>query len=45
MLRAATVSLAVKWQTKAIELETDAKENGEYRAPLKVYQEKKPIPG
>ncbi len=34
---------AVKWQTKAIELETDAKEKGEYQARLKLYQEKKPF--
>jgi tetratricopeptide (TPR) repeat protein len=33
---------AVKWQTKAIELETDPKEKEEYRARLKLFQEKKP---
>jgi len=34
---------AVKWQTKAIELEADPKEKEEYRARLKLFQEKKPI--
>ena len=34
---------AVKWQTKAIELEADAKEKDEYQARLKLYQEKKPF--
>jgi tetratricopeptide (TPR) repeat protein len=33
---------AVKWQTKAIELEADPKKKEEYRARLKLYQEKKP---
>jgi tetratricopeptide (TPR) repeat protein len=34
---------AVKWQTKAIELETDPKEKEEYRARIKLFQEKKPF--
>jgi hypothetical protein len=34
--------LAVKWQVKAIELEADPKEKEEYRARLKLFQEKKP---
>ena len=34
---------AVKWQTKAIELETDAKLKEEYRSRLKLYQERKPF--
>jgi tetratricopeptide (TPR) repeat protein len=33
---------AVKWQTKAIELEEDPKEKEEYRARLKLFQEKRP---
>jgi tetratricopeptide (TPR) repeat protein len=33
---------AVKWQTKAVELETDPAEKEEYRAHLKLYQQKKP---
>ena len=33
---------AVKWQVKAIELEADPKEKEEYRARLKLFQEKKP---
>ena len=33
---------ALKWQTKALELETDAKNKEEYVARLKLYQEKKP---
>jgi tetratricopeptide (TPR) repeat protein len=33
---------AVKWQTKAIELESDPKQKEEYRARLKLFQEKKP---
>jgi tetratricopeptide (TPR) repeat protein len=33
---------AVKWQTKAIELENDPKEKEDYRARLKLFQEKKP---
>jgi tetratricopeptide (TPR) repeat protein len=33
---------AVKWQAKAIELETDAKEKAEYGERLKLYQDKKP---
>jgi len=33
---------AVKWQTKAIELETDPKEKEEYRARLRLFQENKP---
>jgi tetratricopeptide (TPR) repeat protein len=33
---------AVKWQIKAIELEADAKEKEDYRARLKLFQEKKP---
>jgi len=33
---------AVKWQSKAIELSTDAKEKEDYRSQLKLYQEKKP---
>ncbi len=34
---------AVKWQVKAIELETDPKEKQDYRARLKLFQEKKPF--
>ena len=34
---------AVKWQTKAIELEADPKEKSEYQTRLKLYQEKKPF--
>jgi tetratricopeptide (TPR) repeat protein len=34
---------AVKWQTKAIELEADPKEKDEYRARLKLFQDKKPF--
>jgi tetratricopeptide (TPR) repeat protein len=34
-------TLATKWQTRAIELETDAKNKEEYFARLKLYQEKK----
>ena len=33
---------AVKWQTKAVELETDPAEQEEYRTHLKLYQQKKP---
>ena len=33
---------AIKWQTKALELETDSKNKEEYLARLKLYQEKKP---
>jgi tetratricopeptide (TPR) repeat protein len=33
---------AVKWQTKAIELENDPKEKEEYQARLKLFQENKP---
>ena len=33
---------AVKWQVKAIELEADPKEKEDYRARLKLFQEKKP---
>jgi tetratricopeptide (TPR) repeat protein len=33
---------AVKWQAKAIELESDPKQKEEYHARLKLYQEKKP---
>ncbi len=33
--------LAIKWQTRAIELETDTKNKEEYAARLKLYQEKK----
>jgi tetratricopeptide (TPR) repeat protein len=34
---------AVKWQVKAIELESDPKEKEDYRARLKLFQEKKPF--
>ena len=34
---------AVKWQTKAIELETDPKNVEEFRSRLKLFQEKKPF--
>jgi tetratricopeptide (TPR) repeat protein len=34
--------VAVKWQTKAIELLPNEKEKEEYRTRLKLYQEKKP---
>lgn len=33
---------AVKWQTKAIEFETDPKEKADYLARLKLFQEQKP---
>jgi tetratricopeptide (TPR) repeat protein len=33
---------ALKWQTKAIEIETDPKNADEYRARLTLYQERKP---
>ena len=33
---------AIKWQTKALELETDAKNKEEYMARLKLYRQKKP---
>ncbi len=33
---------AVKWQTKAIELTTDAKDRDEFRGRLGLYQQKKP---
>ena len=33
---------AVKWQTKAIELETDPKEKAEYQSRLKLFQQNKP---
>ena len=36
-------ALAVKWQVKAIELEVDRKEKEEYRARLKLFEEKKPF--
>ena len=34
---------AVKWETKAIELETDANEKAEYGERLELYQDKKPF--
>jgi tetratricopeptide (TPR) repeat protein len=34
-------TLALKWQTRAVELETDAKNKEEFVARLKLYQEKK----
>ena len=34
---------ALKWQAKAIALETDAKEKAEYGERLKLYQAKKPF--
>ena len=34
---------ALKWEKKAIELETDATEKGEYGERVKLYQEKKPF--
>jgi tetratricopeptide (TPR) repeat protein len=34
---------AVKWQTKAVELEADPAEKEEYRGHLKLYQQKKPF--
>jgi tetratricopeptide (TPR) repeat protein len=34
---------AIKWQVKAIELKTDAREKTEYGARLKLYREKKPF--
>jgi tetratricopeptide (TPR) repeat protein len=34
---------AVKWQTKAVELEADPAEKDEYRGHLKLYQDKKPF--
>ena len=34
---------AVKWQTKAIELEADPKEKADYEGRLKLYQDKKPF--
>ena len=40
--RGGRLRLALKWQTRAIELETDAKNKEEYIARLKLYQEKKP---
>jgi tetratricopeptide (TPR) repeat protein len=33
---------AIKWQSKAIDLETDGTEKAEYRARLALYQDKKP---
>jgi transposase-like protein len=38
---------AVKWQSKAIELLSDAKQKEAYGTPLKLYQNKKPnhVPG
>ena len=33
---------AVKWETKAIELESDAHEKAEYAERLKLYRDKKP---
>ena len=33
---------AVKWQSKAIELQSDEKTRDTYRSRLKLYQEKKP---
>jgi tetratricopeptide (TPR) repeat protein len=35
-------STAVKWQLKAIDLETNAKEKEDYRARLKLFQDQKP---
>jgi len=32
----------VKWQTRAIELVSDGKDKEDYRARLKLYQDKKP---
>ena len=34
--------VAVKWQSKAVELLSDEKEKEDYRSRLKLYQEKKP---
>jgi tetratricopeptide (TPR) repeat protein len=34
---------AIKWQSKALELETDPTEKEEYRAHLKLYQNKRPF--
>ncbi len=34
---------AVKWQTKAIELEADPKERLEYQARLKLFRENRPF--